>query len=1091
MKKTLVIVAFVASLLFLSFPATAQTVGPAAYLTEQVGAHYDTDGTLNGTAADFPSSVCDTNPCRYGYSEVAVSNSQDVLQYIRVNISDTTNTDLDTPTASKGALASQGSPWDRTKLRFNTTADDSDPYYNITDGNQAPAIQLSLDYSNTAGGSDLYSADNMDTSVNTVDFNLTVTNPSTTHNLNGVNITVQFKKDTGTGGEDIISITAVDTAGGSSTDSDGDGYNDVVEWSGDLGTGSSQNIVFHGEIEEGVNFNGTEDSVDLDADNRGASSYWENNAGTHTGHLIDGRFSRGPIRQGTDLSSSETQWTIRGFMENLASDLTYVVHDWSLYNVTADGDLDQAVQSGTFTENITSGHGRVYTTDEIGGGAGYYETGETDKPYFATEMNWEVVWNDTNSENHFAYINTTLNLPVMYKVDMLNTKTLEGVLNEISGEEINVTDTTKHQGSPETKASDIELLSRVPGTNLNDEAPSDKTESNQGDTFFAINETENVTVYFNNGTDYELTGGYSLDIKQPTYNGEDGLVNVTISDPSAVPQMTGDLNQSEELRVEYSVYTNYSMDSGDQFRFGGNNTYVTQSGTPMTEAHQNETISVSGKVLTGYKDLIAPDAETPTVINGTLVVEVTDTEGTGISGIIFTDYVPRGTNFSSSDVTVEKYDNDTGSWEWEAFNDYNVTDQGEVTLPSGEVVEAYEYTDNTTGDGWDLFNDEKIRVSYTFNITNSGLYEMPATLAGIDPDTGVELGTTAIGDVRVNIPDPTQKLDVREGDISLASRVSVGDMAEWMKPVEVYNPNSRPTEGTFAVDIFDEIEKAWVQYTDEDGETVRIEGDIDDGEEVNTFTWKDEVPALSTRTYEVRAMTAPVMEVDRDVEVVDELPGEMVELDMSVFVRNFAKEKYEEVVLDLPIPEENIRSVETGFGEELEYSGGEASTTIFIDEIGPDELREVKIRYKQSYPTVVVTPEKDSYDLDSPVNISVLVINGGQTIDKARLESEIVGPGRKVVLSEIESLEDLEPLQETELTEEYVLSPDLPSGEYMAQVRFREDFTTLASGTGNFYVEGAFDPAGGAFTALILILAVAGAGYLTYKRLGSIRGGKR
>lgn len=1093
MKKCLIFTGFLIAILHMSLLVAAQTVGPAAYLTEQVEAHYDHEGNIDGSVLW---EECDgSNPCRYGYIDVAVSNQEDVLQYIRANISDTAGTNLESPTAFKGALSSVGSDWYRSRLYVETNLSTNDTNYIIDNGDQAPEIQLSLDYGNVEGGQDLYSADNIesevvgDPSVNLIEFTLTATNPSTAHSLDDVNIAVQFDTEGGPDDQSVINLT--DAGEGTDlVDSNDDGRNDRVEWTVTIGTDSSEDITFEGEMEENVHFSG--DFVDLDADDRGTSSHWEDTAETFTGYTIEDKFSRGPIRQGTDLSETEGDWSIRGFMKNLANGLTYRVNEWALYNVTDTGELDQRVQHNPegFTEDITNEHGRIRTTDEIAGSYEWYST-EAEKPYYATEMNWEVVWNDTNAENYFAYINTTLNMPRMYKIDMVNSKLLDGILNPDTAEaqEINITDETTHQGSEEVDVEEVLLISRVPGTTTNDESPEDREDLVDGETFFEIDE-ESVEVWFD-GTEeddpIDITGDVTVDITQPTYEGADGNVTVEIEE---VDEVVGhNLNQSEKIRLEYSVYTNYTTATGDVFEFNGENTYVTESGTPLTEPQPEQTISVSAKRLIGFKDLIATDPEEPTVIDGILRVEVIDAteEEEGIEGIMFTDYVPLGTNFTDEDVTVEFSDDGGSSWtEWEE-EEFYIDHLGTVELPSGATVEAYEYLDEDGGDGWHLHDDEMIRVSYNFNITDSGLYEMPATLVGIDPATGMEFGATAIGDVRVEIPEPEKDFEIRKGNIGLTRRVSVGDMAEWMRPVEVYNPNTRPVRGSFEVDLLNSVERAWVQYTDRDGETVRIDGDLRKEGDGMVLAWEERIPATSTRNYEIRAMTAPVMEVDRNVEVVDELPGQIVELKMDVFLRNFGRDPYEEVIFKLPIPVDDVTSVEADFGEELEYTGGEASTTIKIGEMDPDELKQVSIRYKKSYPTVLVTPEKESFDLDSPVNISILVINGGKNIDHARLESEIIGPGRNVVLSRIDELEDLEPLEETELTEEYILSPDLPSGDYKAHVRFREDFTTLASGTGNFYVKGAFEPAGGFWTVLILLIAVIGAGYLSYKRLQSIK----
>ncbi|MCX6814908.1 MAG: hypothetical protein NTY20_04650, partial [Candidatus Aenigmarchaeota archaeon] len=47
------------------------------------------------------------------------------------------------------------------------------------------------------------------------------------------------------------------------------------------------------------------------------------------------------------------------------------------------------------------------------------------------------------------------------------------------------------------------------------------------------------------------------------------------------------------------------------------------------------------------------------------------------------------------------------------------------------------------------------------------------------------------------------------------------------------------------------------------------------------------------------------------------------------------------------------------------------------------------------------------------------------------------------------------PLEKTQNYEKFVIPANAPGGMYIASAKFREDFTVLASGTGNFLVVGA------------------------------------
>ena len=81
---------------------------PVSYLTEQVNASFFANGSLT------------ENITRIGYAEVGAGNQIDVLQYIRINLSKTDGTNLNSVVAYKDVAASPEQD-SRTRLYLNTT----------------------------------------------------------------------------------------------------------------------------------------------------------------------------------------------------------------------------------------------------------------------------------------------------------------------------------------------------------------------------------------------------------------------------------------------------------------------------------------------------------------------------------------------------------------------------------------------------------------------------------------------------------------------------------------------------------------------------------------------------------------------------------------------------------------------------------------------------------------------------------------------------------------------------------------------------------------------------------------------------------
>jgi len=1098
-------------ILFLSNFALA-TPGPRAYLIEQVRASYAPDGTIDSTTY----TGCDpaSNPCRYGYFRVSVPNSYDVLQEIRLNVSGTSGTTIqygvggEKYVAYKSTLASpNGGHSDPQTIYVNTTdgpAQDQD--YDITDTNAAPVIQLNATITNWQGGYDLYDADNIGPGddTNTLNFTLNITNPTTTA-LNGVTVYIQFAKDSGPTNQDSVNISSTPSSGGVGTpgreDTDSDNYFDKATWSGNLGATTSVLLTFNITIKEGVNFADNGDNLNLDQGSEpGAHADYGATGSTFTGITINAKFSRGSIRQGIDmaLQSGGGNWLVRGFIRNMANQseepnnhLVYNVTEWRLYEVNATtGEPDTIKQAGVYNNGagyaLKPSDGRVYTTDSTSNDTSWYNTGSATKPYFASYFDWQVIWNGTY---YYKYVNTTYNLTVLYKIDMTNTKQVSGYINpEQGGDVLTVTDEATDVGNSNAPAKYVQILSIVPVN----------TTAGLFHGNFTINETS-IKVYFNNGTDYELSAGFTQSVTQPSSTGAyNGLVNITITDVSAATLAAGGtighyLNPNEKIKLVYDVISHSSMTVGDQYNFTGNSTMKTPSGTPLTEVQPAVLVSVSAKRLIGYKELVAYDPNHPEIVNVTIVLEAqTNSTDNKIAGIKFIDYVPNSTdidhniNLYKGRVVVYYRKNATASWQqWTLGTDYNISDNGTFSI-GNVVVAAYEFY-NASGDGWYLGNGGMINVTYWMNVTEPGLYAVPVIISGFDPLTGESISARGLGVIKVTFPTAMKPLEIEEGEFQQAKRAVVGRSVLWMKDFTVYNPNSRPMKTRFEIETFADTERGYVTYYNEMGKKIEESVDFDITKDSKIMFWESTIQPYETRNYEVRILTPPVIEVDRDVEVLGKLEEKKVKIKMDIYLKNFGKEKYKNVVLNLPIAYEDILSARDSFGNMLQFTGGEESSSIVIGDIAAEDIKTVTIIYKQSYPTVIITPRKEEYRAGRPVGLDILVINGGERVEYPYLEVEIYTPGMNVIVSDVKQLESMEPLKKTELTEEYFIPLSAPTGMYLASASFRENFATLATGTGRFFVTGGGSETAKAIEILIILIVLVGSGYLVYKRIKVVR----
>jgi hypothetical protein len=153
-----------------------------------------------------------------------------------------------------------------------------------------------------------------------------------------------------------------------------------------------------------------------------------------------------------------------------------------------------------------------------------------------------------------------------------------------------------------------------------------------------------------------------------------------------------------------------------------------------------------------------------------------------------------------------------------------------------------------------------------------------------------------------------------------------------------------------------------------------------------------------------------------------------------------------------------------------------------IPSLGSKGLKEIIIKYKQSYPKIIITPDKERYDTGAPVGLDILVIHGGDTLDYPYIETEVYTPDKELVYANIRQLGKLEPISKTNISETFKVPLGAASGKYIAEARLSSDMATLATGTGNFYVNGSEAGIASWISYIMLIMAL-GVLYFGVKRV--------
>jgi len=991
-------------------PAVASAL-PMSYVTESVQASYYPNGSQHALSSK-------------GYVEVSVGNTQDVMQYLILNLSKTDDTSLQSRAALRGAAASPNSPVDRTRLFLNTTDRPDDIEYDVN-ASIVPIIYMEMDYRNVAGGRDLYSGgmNNL-----TIDINF-----NSTADLNGLELVFQAATDTNPANYDSMDIYFANATAGSVqiSSADGDVFRDHVNWTGNIVKDTMYNIHIESSTIPGYNF----DEFYLYVPMGGQCIANRSQPNTFTGITFSDRFSRGPVREGMEMSEGiGGGWDVRGIIRNIASGLEYVVHGWEIYEI------------GNSTPLASSSSGSLLNSSEIL----YTSIYNSNKTYFAASFDWEVVW---GSSSYNGETIGSIVMPTLYEINTSIDKSVTVQSNSGSGTSLYVRDMVQHLGHSSIGVNNVSVRSTIPS------ASSDSTQRSWS--------VSNITVYYANNTGWhDVTSGASITFAGSS-PGSDGYVNVDIGNVTAL--VGRGLGQNEKIYVTYTLSSS-AFGSSYYYSFGTASTMVTESGTPITKSYMPSPYTVPGTAPTPvvppaeegagagagppaelppayFIDIVKEFADlvfvTPFLVEADTSFVIMDTGTKGVKDVSLSVLVPYDGNLETDRMGLSIYRKATGETEGLVMgSDYMVTDKGLVGTGDEQYREYLITRMPAEGEiyagGWSLASGDRIMLGYRAKVP-FGTHYMLTRVSGYDYYRDMTVVEDAYMMFRRELE--LKRLEVSEGEFRQEKAV-IDRPVTWVKRITVSNPNSLETDDIIESGIFPDTISAYLVTDDGSKETLELESNKE-----TYVSWRASLSANGTRTYFLNVVTPPVLETDRVADILDSNKT-LARIMINSTLENFAAENYTDLSFFFEGRNLEVISVEGG-----EYLLHNDSLEVTFPSIRAGEKRSIIIVYKEIPPILILLLDKAKYQRGQDVEGTMIFVPG-ESSGGGYLEYEVSGPDRKpeAVYLDIISTPGLSAGNETRVIRKMV-TWNKYSGKYTAYAKYRKEFATILFAEEEFEIE--------------------------------------
>lgn len=983
-KKTI----FFLGLFFLFLIENVYATPPVTYMNEEIYAEYYYNGTLI------------TRENR-GYVEIDVMNVVDVLRNVFVRLNDTKNTNLETTTAYSAVAASPTSGT-RTKLYLSTNVSNESIYYNFYG---APIVNLKLNYENLVGGKDLTSG------KNTLNFSLQMntTGLGTGENLSNSHVYVRANRDTSGINDSMDFIDATCSSGSVSLiDSDADGFTDTIRWDGDL-VGTIV-IYFTAEIYPGVNYPEDFLMVNTDSGQNLINHTTYDNKAVFTRIEILDTSSKGPVRQGVKIMGGGINWTVQGFLKNIAYDLEYYVYGWNLYNVADNASLQNTISSGT-DKTLDAGSSVIdmpldcYDSYTIC--TSVFDTGKNygnEKVYYATNFNWSVL--SAEYPVYYGSLIEEFDFPILYQIDIDIDQSINIIKNDKSSTVLKFIDRIDHLGHSQLKWGSLEINT----------------------TGFNGWDIQNLRIYYSNDTGTIQLNNYTI-----TNNGN----MITLFIPGSEVEK---VLLNNEVSVEYEL-SRESDTSDRDFTFQLLVKATTLSGTPDIE-NITDLITVPGVPETkpsvgggGIKrifvDILKIDSNnrflTNSILENNISFRIIDTGDKGLKEPKLLIYLPQDTEIDvfKTQVTLER----NGKEE-----KLNVT----IRYSGKKVINGESYSEyviekiTSPTEIFELYDNDIINLDYRVNIP-LGTTDLITRLYGYDYYEDSYIFEDDITKIRREYWD-LKDLIIKEDEWE-NRKILVDQPVEWVKTIEVYNPNDKLVKGEYITKILGDRLNVRVMESF-NGTTRQI--DIDKEEKLSLGFFVNLNPK-ERKTYFVYLTTPPVLEVNRNIMLI-EATNESAKFNTKITVSNFAKYLYEKVYLRFPANE----IIDCNF----DYIYVNNETEIIIPRINSGENKTIDLTYSEKPPILKIFTDQRDYSQSEGINLSLIVI---QADKKGYVEVEIEGPqdSKQSMYSDLVSLTG-----KSEVRYFSIPAENYPEGDYTIYAYYKSDFRSILIAKEKFYVSG-------------------------------------
>ncbi len=970
---------------------------PESYIEENVYTEFFRNGTVRSSQ-------------KIGRVSIVVGNNQDVLQYIELNLTNITNTNLNTFDSTQKSLAYRGTAAsvtgeEKTLLFLNTSYGEEELEY-ILDEDVAPVINITMDYMNKDGGLDVHNG------LNTFNFSADII---TTHDLENVYFYFQANRL----GADAINITYFSSSGTAfmeADDTNSNGIYDRFEWLGDLSPGNPVTIYFEGEIIPGINFDESFAEVNLEGECEANNTIED---GTFSGIRFSERFSRGPIREGIDLSQEYGGWTVTGFIKNMANGLVYRVHGWEIYEV------GNPIPVANSTDYFQMYPGTVnYTSKHI--------TGETEKKYYSPSFDWEIIWSDSY---YRAETENRVEMPILYFIDSVAEKFITIEQNSQDGRIIGIRDKVQHSGHSMLNVTEVYINSKLPHLSDNGHA-----------TTWTISDIS--VLLRRGGNETDITSLVNLDYSDSTPT-NDGYINIDFSNSD----IGGVIRKDDDVVLSYKISTS-CQDQDHNYTFSTNTTLKTESGTPETN-NVSEKLEITG-VFCGEEPspggggggITAPKKEEAGImkedsriyveignmVNSNVLYRIYDTGTKGIRDIENVILIPENGELVEGEVSVKVLRN--GSWfDFKNNIDYRIKSRGLVSIGDKKYNQyIVEYLSNQ---GLDLHNGDKIKIEYVATLPY-GQNELITEASGYNYYEDKIVIESVHSFIRITAKITKFQYTKSEWEQGLAN---VGKPVMWIREFLVKNPNDSPARDLFTASVF--MDSLNVHIVDENGQKEELE--IKPGNLVEWYVTLN--PKEEKRLY-LQVFTPPVLEISKKITPLFSNDS-WVNFEMNSTVRNFAKESYKKVNYELPFPLENVKSYE-GL-EDIIKNGGFSSAV--IGDMNGNETKSFYINYIQKPPILIVNLNKYNFTFDETLEANIIVIPT-ENEELGYLEIEAIGPkpNKKTNFGNAMNVEGKKG-SINEFEEQVKLSNFVP-GKYRFVTHYKKDFVTVLRDEKEFYVGG-------------------------------------